>query len=65
MHDTTSDKHWHEPKAGKNAGSGDFKRPQMPYDRFMQAEGVPVFRGIGVRRCRTRRWRRGRTRRTR
>ena len=50
MHDATSDKHWHEPKAGKNAGFGDFKRPQMPYDRFMEAEGVPVFRGIGVRR---------------
>ena len=22
----------------------------MPYDRFMEAEGVPVYRGIGVRR---------------
>ena len=50
MHDTPDQVHWHEPKAGENAGLGAFKRPQMPYDRFMEAEGVPVYRGIGVRR---------------
>jgi mannose-6-phosphate isomerase-like protein (cupin superfamily) len=50
MHDKTDMAHWHEPKAGENAGFGTFKRPQMPYDRFMEAEGVPVYRGIGVRR---------------
>src|SRR5918994_3716332 len=50
MHEVTDQKHWHQPTAGENAGFGDFKRPQMPYDRFMEAEGVPVFRGIGVRR---------------
>lgn len=42
--------HWHEPKASEIAGFGSFLRPQMPYDRFMEAEGVPIFRGIGVRR---------------
>ncbi|MFN3890573.1 MAG: cupin domain-containing protein [Beijerinckiaceae bacterium] len=42
--------HWHEPKAGENAGTGKFKRVAMPYDRFMEAEGVPCYRGIGVRR---------------
>ena len=41
--------HWHEPKAGENAGKGKFKRPPMPYDRFMEAEGIPVYRDIGVR----------------
>jgi quercetin dioxygenase-like cupin family protein len=50
MHDTPTQTHWHEPKAGENAGFGTFKRPQMPYDRFMETEGVPVYRGIGVRR---------------
>ena len=50
MHDTTKETHWHEPKAGQNAGFGTFGRPAMPYDRFMEAEGVPVYRGIGVRR---------------
>jgi quercetin dioxygenase-like cupin family protein len=50
MHDTPDQVHWHEPKAGENAGLGTFRRPQMPYDRFMEAEGVPVYRGIGVRR---------------
>src|SRR6266850_6464379 len=50
MHDTPDQVHWHEPKAGENAGYGKFKRAPMPYDRFMDAEGVPVYRGIGVRR---------------
>ena len=50
MHDTPSQTHWHEPKAGQNAGFGKFKRPLMPYDAFMEAEGVPVYRGIGVKR---------------
>src|SRR5262249_8584614 len=50
MHDTPDQVHWHEPKAGENAGYGKFKRAPMPYDRFMEAEGVPVYRGIGVRR---------------
>jgi quercetin dioxygenase-like cupin family protein len=50
MHDTTDQVHWHEPKAGENAGFGSFKRKPLPYDSFMEAEGVPVYRGIGVRR---------------
>src|SRR5580692_2747976 len=41
--------HWHEPKDGQKAGLGKFGRPPMPYDRFMEAEGIPVHRGIGVR----------------
>jgi quercetin dioxygenase-like cupin family protein len=50
MHDTVKDAHWHEPKAGETAGLGAFKRPTLPYDRFMEDEGVPVHRGIGVKR---------------
>jgi quercetin dioxygenase-like cupin family protein len=50
MHDLTDQIHWHEPTSGENAGTGSFVRPQLPYDRFMEMEGVPVFRGIGVRR---------------
>ena len=50
MHDTPDRAHWHEPKAGENAGFGKFKRQPLPYDRFMEAEGVPGYRGIGVRR---------------
>ena len=46
-HDAAS--HWHEPKSGENAGLGKFGRPQMPYDRFMEAEGIPCYRDIGVR----------------
>lgn len=50
MHDTPDGAHWHEPKAGENAGLGQFKRQPLPNDRFMEAEGVPCYRGIGVRR---------------
>ena len=50
MHDTPDQVHWHEPKAGENAGYGKFQRKPMPYDSFMEAEGVPVYRSIGVRR---------------
>ena len=42
--------HWHEPNAQQKAGFGKFGRPAMPYDTFMEAEGVPVYRGIGVKR---------------
>ena len=52
MHDKTDMTHWHEPKAGENAGFGKFGRPAMPYDRFMEEEGIPIYRGIGVRRVR-------------
>ena len=50
MHDTPQTSHWHEPQQGRRAGYGAFTRPVLPYDRFMAEEGVPVFRGIGVRR---------------
>ena len=46
-HDAPS--HWHEPKAGEIAGLGKFKRPAMPYDKFMESEGIPCYRNIGVR----------------
>src|SRR5487761_1346456 len=49
-HDAGDETHWHEPKAGENAGYGAFLRREAPYDRFMAAEGVPIYRGIGVRR---------------
>jgi hypothetical protein len=47
MHDVPGS-HWHEPTAGKRAGFGKFGRPKTPYDLFMEAEGIPVFRDIGV-----------------
>jgi quercetin dioxygenase-like cupin family protein len=49
-HDASEQTHWHEPKAGENAGYGAFKRPEYPYDRFMESEGVPIHRAIGVHR---------------
>ena len=49
MHDTVAADHWHEPQGLKNAGYGAWKRPKTPYDLFMESQGVPVYRGIGVR----------------
>ena len=48
MHEVTGRTHWHEPTAGKRAGFGKFGRPKTPYDLFMESEGIPVFRDIGV-----------------
>src|SRR5262245_23492865 len=48
MHDVPGQVHWHEPAAGQRAGFGKFGRPKTPYDVFMESEGVPVFRDIGV-----------------
>jgi hypothetical protein len=49
-HDAITQEHWHEPKSGEIAGFGKFGRPAMPYDAFMQAEGIPVYRGLGLKR---------------
>src|SRR5262249_23576150 len=50
MHEIPGQVHWHEPTAGRRAGFGKFGRPKTPYDLFMEQEGIPVFRDIGVRR---------------
>jgi len=46
-----SDEHklWSEPAEGKRAGFGKFKKLPLPYDKFMESEGIPVFRDIGIR----------------
>ena len=50
MHDITRGEHWHEPSKQENAGYGAWQRPRTSYDRFMEGEGIPVYRGIGVHR---------------
>ncbi|MCA1407615.1 cupin domain-containing protein [Ensifer sp. IC3342] len=40
--------HWHEPAGTKKAGFGEFKKQPTPYDQFMEEEGIPVFRDLGV-----------------
>lgn len=42
--------HWHEPAGNKKAGFGHFNKQPTPYDAFMEEEGVPVFRGLGISR---------------
>jgi len=39
---------WREPKRGEKAGFGKWKNPKSPYDLFMEAQGVPIHRDIGV-----------------
>lgn len=39
---------WHEPTASKKAGFGKWTIPLAPYDRFMEEQGIPVHRAIGV-----------------
>ncbi len=38
-----------EPTGEDAAGYRVYKRSKSPYERFMEEEGVPIFRGIGVR----------------
>ena len=40
--------HWHEPAGNKKAGFGEFRKQPTPYDAFMESEGIPVFRDIGI-----------------
>jgi mannose-6-phosphate isomerase-like protein (cupin superfamily) len=50
VHDTIKGEHWHEPQKQENAGYGAWERPLTAYDRFMEGEGIPIYRGIGVHR---------------
>src|SRR2546427_699014 len=47
---TGMSKQWREPKGYERAGYGKWRRPPSPYDTFMENQGVPIHRGIGVRR---------------
>src|SRR5688500_7076941 len=38
-----------EPSEDEPAGYHVYKRQKSPYERYMEEEGIPVFRGIGVR----------------
>ena len=49
MHDLETN-HWHEPAGHRRAGWGTFQKQPTPYDAFMESEGIPVFRGLGLRR---------------
>jgi len=39
---------WHEPEPEKKAGFGKWKNPKSPYDRFIESQGIPIHRAIGV-----------------
>ena len=42
---------WEEPKGNKKkAGYGKFPRPKTTYDTYMESQGIPIYREIGVRR---------------
>ena len=39
---------WNEPKGLEKAGFGKWKTPPSQYDRYMEEQGIPVYRDIGV-----------------
>ncbi len=41
---------WQEPEGYARAGHGRWKRPPAPYDLFMEGEGIPIYRGVGLTR---------------
>lgn len=48
---TTQTDQWHEPTSeGVKSGLGKWKRPRSPYDIYMEEQGIPIHRDIGVRR---------------
>src|SRR4030081_4028656 len=40
---------WVEPNGDKPAGYFVYKRSHSPYERWLEEEGIPIVRGIGVR----------------
>ena len=39
---------WHEPSPREKAGFGKWQVPKSPYDQFIDAQGISVYRDIGV-----------------
>ena len=45
----TDPKQWQEPSSADiKSGYMKWKRPLSPYDRFMEEQGIPIYRDIGV-----------------
>jgi quercetin dioxygenase-like cupin family protein len=40
---------FNEPGAGQKAGFGKWTTPKSPYDLFMESQGIPIHRDVGVR----------------
>jgi hypothetical protein len=40
---------YQEPTGAEKAGFLHYKQPPAPFDLFMREEGIPIYRGIGVR----------------
>jgi quercetin dioxygenase-like cupin family protein len=49
MSNTLNLEDYKEPTSEKNTGLKKWARPKSGYERFMAEEGIPIFRGIGVR----------------
>lgn len=41
---------WNAPKPGQKAGFGHWKTPRSVYDIFMESQGIPIHRSVGVHR---------------
>lgn len=43
---------WQEPGTGQKSGWGSFRRGLTQYDRYMEDQGIPIYRSIGARQVR-------------
>jgi len=48
MAQRTEQQQWQEPAGLEMSGFGKWGRPRSPYDVFMEEQGIPVYREIGV-----------------
>ncbi|MEX2599001.1 MAG: cupin domain-containing protein, partial [Dehalococcoidia bacterium] len=39
---------WQEPEGMKKAGFGTWDTPKSPYDMFMESQGIPIHRSVGI-----------------
>jgi mannose-6-phosphate isomerase-like protein (cupin superfamily) len=44
----TAQKQWQEPRGEEPAGYRRYRRAKSPYEMYMEEEGIPIHRGIGV-----------------
>lgn len=49
-HDISDQPHWHEPGRDMYAGTPSWPRLKTPYDEFMEAQEIPIYRNISVSR---------------
>ncbi|MFC1815685.1 cupin [Thermodesulfobacteriota bacterium] len=50
MSKKSTERQWQAPQGDEKAGFGQWQKPNLPYDTFMDEQEIPIYRGLGVRR---------------